>query len=55
MTISVPVLGHSTKIRRKTDQQGKNVTVTEKKNKRTREQLNKENITTENTKAQRNA
>ena len=31
MTISVPVLGHSTKIRRKTDQQGKNVTEQKRK------------------------
>ena len=32
MTISAPVLGHSTKIRRKTDQQGKKVTKGNKKN-----------------------
>ena len=35
MTISVPVLGHSTKIRRKTDQQGK---------KKKKEQKNKSRV-----------
>ena len=48
MTISVPVLGHSTKIRRKTDQKGRKV----KTDNRKEQQKIKTNITTENTKAQ---